>query len=130
MDSDTTKTSLANAPHHMGPVFDVDPRTGFMAPAEPPARLPAQWEPWEVALDAALRVKLQLGDKPGITSEEKQTSAVWRDSVREVSHFRNYVWVVYSHLPNFLIYPNFYWNYFIFTLVVSVSSSQSSRSMI
>jgi indoleamine 2,3-dioxygenase len=65
-------------------VFDVDSQTGFMAPSEPLLRLPAQWEPWEATLDAAIHVQLQLGDKPGLTKEEATQSEEWRASVRLV----------------------------------------------
>ena len=65
--------------------FDVDTRTGFMPPQPPLARLPAEWEPWEVILDAAIDQKLQLGDTPDLSETEKKKSAVWRARVREVS---------------------------------------------
>jgi indoleamine 2,3-dioxygenase len=65
-------------------VFDVDSQTGFMAPSEPILRLPAQWECWEIVLDAAINTQLQLGDKPGLTKEEEAQSGQWRESVRQV----------------------------------------------
>jgi len=65
-------------------VFDVDPRTGFMAPHPPIARLPEIWEPWEELLSAAIDVKVQIGDKVGLTEEEAETSRVWRNMVRQV----------------------------------------------
>jgi indoleamine 2,3-dioxygenase len=68
--------------------FDVDVRTGFMPPAPPLARLPAQWEPWEAALDAAIRGRLQLGIKPGLTSEETAASEAWRSQVSQVRQIR------------------------------------------
>ncbi|KAJ7683678.1 Indoleamine 2,3-dioxygenase [Mycena rosella] len=64
--------------------FDVDNRTGFMPPQAPPARLPANWEPWELALDAAIAESLQLGDKSGITQAEMSRSESWRRRVREL----------------------------------------------
>ncbi|KAH9481098.1 Indoleamine 2,3-dioxygenase [Psilocybe cubensis] len=66
------------------PIFDVDQRTGFMAPDPPIPRLPTAWEPWEAALDAAVQAKLQLGDKIGLTNLEKTTSSRWRESVRQL----------------------------------------------
>lgn len=66
-------------------VFDVDPNTGFMAPGVGPlSRLPAQWEPWETILDAAINAKIQPGDKPGITEQETAVSQAWRDGARKV----------------------------------------------
>ncbi|KAK2459905.1 hypothetical protein APHAL10511_008105 [Amanita phalloides] len=62
-------------------VFEVDPFTGFMAPHPPPTRLPAAWETWEATLDAAIHARIQLGDKPGLTDEERATSHAWRLSV-------------------------------------------------
>ncbi|KAJ7472718.1 Indoleamine 2,3-dioxygenase [Mycena latifolia] len=64
--------------------FDVDNRTGFMPPQAPPSRLPADWEPWELVLDSAITGRLQLGDKPGITSAEMSQSESWRARVREL----------------------------------------------
>ncbi|KAF7374334.1 Indoleamine 2,3-dioxygenase [Mycena sanguinolenta] len=64
--------------------FDVDNRTGFMPPQAPPARLPAEWEPWELVLDGAIVEGLQLGDKPGLTGAEKSRSEAWRLSVRQL----------------------------------------------
>jgi hypothetical protein len=65
--------------------FDVDTRTGFMPSTEPLTRLPLEWEAWEVLLDAAIQSKLQLGDKPGLSGEEKAHSREWRIRVREVA---------------------------------------------
>ncbi|KAJ7067386.1 Indoleamine 2,3-dioxygenase [Mycena amicta] len=64
--------------------FDVDNRTGFMPPQPPPARLPEEFEPWEVALDQAIASALQLGDKPGITQAEINRSERWREGVRQL----------------------------------------------
>ncbi|KAJ6512642.1 Indoleamine 2,3-dioxygenase [Mycena sanguinolenta] len=64
--------------------FDVDNRTGFMPPQAPPARLPAEWEPWEFVLDGAIAEGLQLGDKPGLTDAERSRSEAWRQRVRQL----------------------------------------------
>ncbi|KAK7006190.1 Indoleamine 2,3-dioxygenase [Favolaschia claudopus] len=64
--------------------FDVDNRTGFMPPQAPPSRLPEEYEPWEIVLDAAIAEGLQLGDKPGITAAEMSRSESWRQRVREL----------------------------------------------
>jgi len=65
-------------------VFDIDQHTGFMAPEPPPDRLPRFWESWEIALDAAVKSKLQVGDKVGLTEEERTISKRWRERVRAV----------------------------------------------
>ena len=65
-------------------VFDVDQRTGFMAPRAPIARLPSEWELWEETLDSAVSSRLQLGDKVGLTVTAAATSSAWRKRVREV----------------------------------------------
>ncbi|KAF8896020.1 hypothetical protein BD779DRAFT_1493475 [Infundibulicybe gibba] len=65
-------------------VFDVDARTGFMPPHPPPARLPPNWNDWELTLDKAIQDKLQLGDHPEITQEQRTCSASWRASVRKL----------------------------------------------
>ena len=68
--------------------FDVDTRTGFMPPDPPLSRLPIEWEPWEMTLDQAMSMRLQLAVKPGLAEEEIARSASWRQSVREdVSYF-------------------------------------------
>lgn len=64
--------------------FDVDTRTGFMPPDPPLSRLPAQWELWEAALHSAMQKKLQLAVKPGLTTEEKNSSVSWREHVRQL----------------------------------------------
>lgn len=64
--------------------FDVDTRTGFMPPDPPLSRLPAQWELWETALDAAMQAKLQLSIKRCLTVEEKNSSESWREHVRKL----------------------------------------------
>ena len=65
-------------------VFDISQHTGFMASEPPLDRLPQPWEAWEIVLDAAVKSKLQLGDKLGLTEEEKAISKRWRDILREV----------------------------------------------
>ncbi|PPR01838.1 hypothetical protein CVT24_001726 [Panaeolus cyanescens] len=65
-------------------VFDVDQRTGFMAPEPPLARLPDPWELWEQMLDEAVSSRLQLGDKLGLTPEEAETSRLWREKVAKM----------------------------------------------
>ncbi len=64
--------------------FDVDNRTGFIAPRLPIVRLPRIWEPWESILDAAIDAQLQLGDKVGLTGVEAEVSREWRAKVRKV----------------------------------------------
>jgi indoleamine 2,3-dioxygenase len=64
--------------------FDVDTRTGFMPPQPPVARLPFEWEIWEVALDEAMQGKLQLGNKVDLSEEEAERSESWRGRVRKV----------------------------------------------
>lgn len=65
-------------------VFDIDQHTGFMASDPSPDRLPHFWEAWEIVLDAAIESRLQVGDKIGLTDEERATSKRWRDRVRAV----------------------------------------------
>jgi indoleamine 2,3-dioxygenase len=65
-------------------VFDIDQQTGFMASDPPLERLPHCWEAWETVLDVAFESKLQVGDKLGLTDEERVTSKRWRDRVRAV----------------------------------------------
>ncbi|TFK36759.1 Indoleamine 2,3-dioxygenase [Crucibulum laeve] len=81
-----TNSVLRNIKHTVSDalVFDVDQRTGFMAPHPPLTRLPQLWEPWESTLDEAIQRKLQLGDKLGLTEEEKYKSERWRSLVREL----------------------------------------------
>lgn len=68
--------------------FDVDSRSGFMPPDPPLSRLPIEWEPWEMILDQAVLMKLQLAVKPGLTEDEIAQSASWRESTRDnVSYF-------------------------------------------
>ncbi|EMD31468.1 hypothetical protein CERSUDRAFT_119688 [Gelatoporia subvermispora B] len=64
--------------------FDVDPRTGFMPPQPPLTRLPAEWEPWEAALDEALTSNLQVASKDGLTDDDAARAERWRARVREL----------------------------------------------
>ncbi|KAF6765826.1 tryptophan 2,3-dioxygenase [Ephemerocybe angulata] len=64
--------------------FDVDTRTGFMPPQQPLLRLPEAWNVWEDVLEAAMRGRLQLGGKEGVTEEERRASEVWREGVRNM----------------------------------------------
>ncbi|KAK7030372.1 hypothetical protein VNI00_014116 [Paramarasmius palmivorus] len=65
-------------------VFEVDPKTGFMAPNIPVSRLPEHWELWELLLDAAIQGKLRPGDTVALTEEDEVCSERWRASVRQV----------------------------------------------
>jgi indoleamine 2,3-dioxygenase len=80
--------------------FDVDTRTGFLPPQPPISRLPADWEPWEAALNDALERKIQLGDRAGLSSAETISSASWRTSVSHVSR------CIILNLQRFLIIIN------------------------
>ncbi|KAJ7592625.1 Indoleamine 2,3-dioxygenase [Mycena floridula] len=64
--------------------FDVDNRTGFMPPQAPVERLPSDWAQWEICLDDAIDKRLQLGDKPDLTTQDAITSSSWRATVREL----------------------------------------------
>ncbi|KAM6490728.1 Indoleamine 2,3-dioxygenase [Amanita muscaria] len=65
-------------------VFEVDPVMGFMAPRPPPARLPAEFQLWETALDDAVGQKIQLGDSLGLSEHDKTTSKLWRAGVKMI----------------------------------------------
>ena len=65
-------------------VFDIDQYTGFMASEPPLSRLPQPWEVWEILLDEAVESRLQVGDKLGLSDEERHISKRWRDKVRAV----------------------------------------------
>ena len=67
--------------------FDVDAEMGFMPPKEPLSRLLPEWEPWELILEAAIESQIQLGDKLGLTEDEKSASEAWRARVRKVGMF-------------------------------------------
>ena len=81
-------------------VFDIDQRTGFMASDPPIDRLPQPWEAWEIVLDAAVKSKLQVGDKLGLTEEEKAISKQWRNKVKVVFtiHDQHNVLIINSSL--------------------------------
>lgn len=64
--------------------FDVDVRTGFMPPQQPLARLPAQWEAWESALQDAVSQKLKLAEAADSALSDREASAKWRLGVRNV----------------------------------------------
>ncbi|TRM64555.1 Indoleamine 2,3-dioxygenase [Schizophyllum amplum] len=64
--------------------YEVDANTGFMAPDVPLARLPAPWDAWEELLNDAQRRRLQIGDKPGLTEEERADSEAWRADARRL----------------------------------------------
>lgn len=70
-------------------VFEIDQLTGFMASDPPLDQLPHSWEAWEIVLDAAIESKLQVGDKIGLTDEERATSKRWRDRVRAVRTYNS-----------------------------------------
>lgn len=61
--------------------FDVDPRSGFMPPEPPIARLPTEWDEWEQVLDAALQSRLKIAENPDISPEETERSRLWRETV-------------------------------------------------
>ena len=65
--------------------FDVDNRTGFMPPEPPLARLPSEWETWEVILDSALTKRLKLHNGPTTTGDDRAESAAWRKNVYKVN---------------------------------------------
>lgn len=65
--------------------FDVDARTGFMPPQAPLERLPGDWQPWEDVLQDAIQRRLQLGEIPDLTEQERENSEAWRQTVRGVS---------------------------------------------
>ena len=73
--------------------YDVDTRTGFMPPEPPLARLPPQWEQWEVALDNAFYpTRLRHVDSPELTEEDRAASERWRAIVRSVSAYSRTVY--------------------------------------
>ena len=73
--------------------FDVDTRSGFMPPDPPVTRLPSQWEAWEAALDEAIDNKLQLGDRAGLSEEDRRNASSWQAHVRQV------VICIFHHKP-------------------------------
>jgi len=64
--------------------FDVDNRTGFMPFDQPIARLPNEFEAWELLLDDAQNNRLQLGRLPNLTDAQKSASEAWRACVRSM----------------------------------------------
>ena len=48
-------------------------------------RLPEEWASWEDTLDEAISARLQLGEKPDVSDEDRAASESWRQRVREVS---------------------------------------------
>ncbi|THU98461.1 Indoleamine 2,3-dioxygenase [Dendrothele bispora CBS 962.96] len=64
--------------------FDVDNRTGFMPPQPPVARLPDEWNAWEVVLEEASQGKLKLGTRDDLTDDEKAMSSRWRARVESL----------------------------------------------
>lgn len=58
--------------------FDVDPRSAFLPPDEPLKRLEGEYLIWELALDAALQLPLQLDGSNDEVSEQ------WRDAIRSM----------------------------------------------
>ncbi|KAF8327209.1 Indoleamine 2,3-dioxygenase [Cantharellus anzutake] len=63
------------------PLYDLDPRTGFMPPEPPLLRLPHPYGPWEVLLDDAKRHFVNPGPSGLATATEKQYTAKWRKRV-------------------------------------------------
>lgn len=69
--------------------FDVDTKTGFMPRTPPLARLEEEWEGWEGLFDHARfgedkEGPLELGEKQGLSEDEKRRSERWRAAVRDV----------------------------------------------
>ena len=69
--------------------FDVDARTGFMPPDPPVARLPADWAPWEHALERAVGARLRVADSADsdISASDLERASQWHDFLRQVSEF-------------------------------------------
>ena len=65
--------------------FDIDNRTGFLPPQPPLARLPSEWETWEVILDVAVVKRLKMYNDPTITDDGRAESAAWRGDVYKVN---------------------------------------------
>jgi len=69
--------------------FDVDPRTGFMPPDPPIARLPADWASWEDALDRAIASRLRVADSSdssdSVDPSDLERASQWHTALREVS---------------------------------------------
>ena len=73
--------------------FDVDNQTGFMPPQPPLARLPGEWEAWEVTLDSALTKRLKLYDGPTTTDDDHAEAATWREGVYKVGMIPAIAWM-------------------------------------
>ena len=58
--------------------FDVDPRSAFLPPDEPVLRLDGKYLLWELALDSALNLPIQLDDKSFHCQQ-------WRKGIESVS---------------------------------------------
>src|SRR5258706_2295557 len=66
--------------------FDVDTRSGFMPPDPPVTRLPADWAPWEDALDYAIASRLRVADSPDpLNASELEKANQWHVLLRQVS---------------------------------------------
>jgi indoleamine 2,3-dioxygenase len=87
MTIDTNITTQEEAGIHVGHVFDVDSRTGFMPPKPPVRRLPSMWEEWEAMLDAAIAANMKCGDSVDVRLEDEEVSESWRVQVRKVRCF-------------------------------------------
>ncbi|KAI3620848.1 hypothetical protein WG66_006316 [Moniliophthora roreri] len=80
-------------------------------PTPPITQLPSEWELWEAVLEAAINDGLQLGNKPGITEEEKQSSERWRSRVREVPKYIHrahlvLVWILHFYVHTLAPQPD------------------------
>lgn len=80
--------------------FDVDEETGFL-PSQPPlSRLPPHYDAWEQALDNASALRMKLGERDDLTSNDRVDSAEWRRNIREVSPYA----VGPQYQPSFIVY--------------------------
>lgn len=66
--------------------FGLDPKTGFLPPQVPLARLPPLFDQWEDTLQHGMVVLKRPGDSddPPPTEEEKIQSLKWREGVEQV----------------------------------------------
>ncbi|CAE6515878.1 unnamed protein product [Rhizoctonia solani] len=66
--------------------FGLDSRTGFLPIQVPLARLPVTFDKWENALQRAMIILKRPGDSddPPPTSEEKEQSLQWRESLQRM----------------------------------------------
>ena len=68
-----------------------------MPPEPPVARLPADWAPWEEALDRAIRSRLPISDSPDPPDpSDLERATQWHDHLHQVS----YAVVAYVQLTN------------------------------